>query len=42
MSEEERQELITGLKQKWQRINEAYQKMSFTLDTSTKKAKKEQ
>ncbi|GAQ87417.1 hypothetical protein KFL_003510110 [Klebsormidium nitens] len=42
MSEEERQELIVGLKQKWQRINEAYQKMSFTLDTGTKKAKKEQ
>eukprot|EP00899_Mesostigma_viride_P016660 jgi/Mesvir1/24996/Mv16953-RA.1 len=42
MSEEERQELIRGLKDKWQKINEAYQRLPMTLDTPAKKKRKEE
>lgn len=41
MQDEERQELIGALKAKWQQINEQYQKMTFTLDTPAKRARKE-
>ncbi|KAJ7297326.1 hypothetical protein O6H91_05G047400 [Diphasiastrum complanatum] len=42
LEEGERQELIAMLKQKWQQVNEAYQKISFTLDTPAKKSRKEE
>ena len=41
MSEEERQELLVGLKMKWEKLNEAYQKLSFVLDTPAKRKRKE-
>mmetsp|Transcript_12903 Transcript_12903/g.17642 ORF Transcript_12903/g.17642 Transcript_12903/m.17642 type:complete len:250 (-) Transcript_12903:126-875(-) len=41
MSEDERQDLISQLKSRWQHVNESYQKMTFTLDTPAKKMRKE-
>ena len=41
LSPEERAQLIGHLKTKWSSVNTAYQKMTFTLDTPTKKARKE-
>ena len=41
MSEGEREELVTELKLKWQRVNEAYQKLPFTLDTPMRRMRKE-
>lgn len=42
LGESERQELLRGLKQNWERINKEYQQLSFALDTPAKKARKEQ
>jgi len=42
MSEEEQEILVTELKLKWQRVNEAYQKLPFTLDTPMRRMRKEQ
>lgn len=41
LSEDERSQLIAHLKSKWSSVNTAYQKMTFTLDTPTKKKRKE-
>jgi ADP-glucose pyrophosphorylase len=41
LSQEEREELLGHLKSKWSTVNTAYQKMTFTLDTPTKKTRKE-
>eukprot|EP00163_Fabomonas_tropica_P005351 TRINITY_DN14863_c0_g1_i1.p1 TRINITY_DN14863_c0_g1~~TRINITY_DN14863_c0_g1_i1.p1 ORF type:complete len:248 (+),score=85.85 TRINITY_DN14863_c0_g1_i1:421-1164(+) len=41
LSEEERQELLAGMKANWQKINLAYQTLSFSLDTPAKRIKKE-
>ncbi len=41
MGEGERHELIIELKKKWGRVNEAYQKLPFTLDTPMRKFRKE-
>lgn len=41
LSEEERTELLAGLKLKWAEVNEKYQKMTFTLDTPAKRQRKE-
>ena len=41
MSQEERDGLVVELKMKWQKVNEAYQKLPFTLDTPTQVARKE-
>jgi ADP-glucose pyrophosphorylase len=41
LSQEERDELLGHLKSKWSICNTAYQKMTFTLDTPTKKKRKE-
>mmetsp|Transcript_24401 Transcript_24401/g.83415 ORF Transcript_24401/g.83415 Transcript_24401/m.83415 type:complete len:240 (-) Transcript_24401:983-1702(-) len=41
MSETERQTLIVELKNKWGRVNEAYQKLPFTLDTPMRRMRKE-
>lgn len=41
MSQSERQALIGHLKVKWSSVNTAYQKISFTLDTPTKRKRKE-
>lgn len=41
MSEQERQMLLGHLKIKWSSVNTAYQKLPFTLDTPSKKKKKE-
>mmetsp|Transcript_7796 Transcript_7796/g.25902 ORF Transcript_7796/g.25902 Transcript_7796/m.25902 type:complete len:242 (-) Transcript_7796:43-768(-) len=41
MSDEERDILVTELKLKWQRVNEAYQKLPFTLDTPMRRMRKE-
>ena len=41
LSEEERIELLAGLKLKWAEVNEKYQKMTFTLDTPAKRQRKE-
>ena len=41
LSEEERQELLVGLKLKWAEVNEKSQKMTFTLDTPAKRQRKE-
>lgn len=38
---EEREQLLTHLKLKWKDVNELYQKMSFTLDTPSKRKRKE-
>merc|ERR1712070_860655 len=39
---DERMEMIEGLKTNWDRINKAYQTLSFTLDTPAKKQRKEE
>lgn len=41
MSSGERDALVQELKEKWQKVNEAYQKLSFTLDTPMRKIRKE-
>eukprot|EP00227_Mantoniella_beaufortii_P015775 CAMPEP_0197587294 /NCGR_PEP_ID=MMETSP1326-20131121/8965_1 /TAXON_ID=1155430 /ORGANISM="Genus nov. species nov., Strain RCC2288" /LENGTH=503 /DNA_ID=CAMNT_0043152001 /DNA_START=175 /DNA_END=1683 /DNA_ORIENTATION=- len=41
MSTGERDALVVELKQKWQKVNEAYQKLPFTLDTPMRKIRKE-
>ena len=41
LSDEERAQLVAHLKSKWSSVNTAYQKMTFTLDTPTKKKRKE-
>merc|ERR1712216_1062789 len=42
LSEGERIEMLNGLKTNWDRINKAYQTLSFTLDTPAKKQCKEE
>merc|ERR1712216_880285 len=42
ISENERGEMLNGLKTNWDRINKAYQTLSFTLDTPAKKQRKEE
>merc|ERR1712054_28369 len=42
LSENERIEVLNGLKTNWDRINKAYQTLSFTLDTPAKKQRKEE
>merc|ERR1711939_1114369 len=42
LSENERLEMLNGLKTNWDRINKAYQTLSFTLDTPAKKQRKEE
>lgn len=42
LSENERMEMLAGLKTNWDRINKAYQTLSFTLDTPAKKQRKEE
>merc|ERR1711988_335077 len=42
LSNEERLDMIEGLKTNWDRINKAYQTLSFTLDTPAKKQRKEE
>lgn len=42
LSDEERDELVYRLKMKWEQVNEAYQKLPFTIDTPQRKARKEQ
>lgn len=41
MTSEARQNLLCHLKTKWSNVNSAYQKLTFTLDTPTKKKRKE-
>ncbi|GHP09440.1 hypothetical protein PPROV_000817500 [Pycnococcus provasolii] len=41
MDEEDRLELLGHLKEKWGKLNEAYQKLTFTLDTPAKQKRKE-
>ena len=42
LSEQERIEMLNGMKTNWDRINKAYQTLSFTLDTPAKKQRKEE
>mmetsp|Transcript_24973 Transcript_24973/g.63003 ORF Transcript_24973/g.63003 Transcript_24973/m.63003 type:complete len:291 (-) Transcript_24973:205-1077(-) len=42
LSEQERKGLLDGLKQTWEMINREYQGLSFTLDTESKKKRKEE
>merc|ERR1712146_769766 len=42
LSEGERVSMLNGLKTNWDRINKAYQTLSFTLDTPAKKQRKEE
>lgn len=42
LSEPERVEMLNGMKTNWDRINKAYQTLSFTLDTPAKKQRKEE
>merc|ERR1711907_12549 len=42
LGEAERVEMLNGLKTNWDRINKAYQTLSFTLDTPAKKQRKEE
>merc|ERR1711988_1087393 len=42
LNDDERMEMIEGLKTNWDRINKAYQTLSFTLDTPAKKQRKEE
>merc|ERR1711912_146427 len=42
LSENERLEMLNGLKTNWDRINKAYQTLSFTLDTPATKQRKEE
>ncbi|XP_024526754.1 enkurin-like isoform X2 [Selaginella moellendorffii] len=41
LDEAEKRELIILLKEKWQQVNEEYQKLPFSLDTPAKKKRKE-
>jgi len=41
MGEEDKEDLMVELKLKWQRVNEAYQKLPFTLDTPMRRMRKE-
>ena len=41
LSEDERAELLAGMKANWEKLNKAYQTLSFTLDTPAKRVKKE-
>lgn len=41
LTDAERDELVYELKLKWERVNEAYQKLPFTIDTPQRKARKE-
>ena len=41
LSEDERNQLLTHLKCKWEEVNSVYQKMTFTLDTPAKQKRKE-
>jgi hypothetical protein len=41
LTESERDALLTGLKTNWERVNKEYQTLSFTLDTASKKQRKE-
>merc|ERR1712070_1037797 len=42
LSESEKMAMLEGLKTNWDRINKAYQTLSFTLDTPAKKQRKEE
>merc|ERR1712046_25541 len=42
LNNDERMEMIEGLKTNWDRINKAYQTLSFPLDTPAKKQRKEE
>ena len=42
LAEEERLQILDGLKQKWSQLNTQYQTMSFTVDTIAKRRRKEQ
>ncbi|CAK9224941.1 unnamed protein product [Sphagnum jensenii] len=41
LDEKERMEMVNNLKLKWAHTNAAYQKLSFVLDTNSKKLRKE-
>ena len=41
VTEAERDALLSGLKINWERVNKEYQTLSFTLDTASKKQRKE-
>jgi hypothetical protein len=41
LTEEERVQLLAGLKANWEAVNKEYQTLSFTLDTPAKKKRKE-
>lgn len=41
LTEHERDGLLNGLKANWERVNKEYQTLSFTLDTASKKQRKE-
>lgn len=42
ITEAEREALLKGLKDTWEKVNKEYQTLSFTLDTPAKKFRKEQ
>lgn len=42
MANDEKMAMLEGLKTNWDRINKAYQTLSFTLDTPAKKQRKEE
>merc|ERR1711977_355522 len=42
MANDEKMSMLEGLKTNWDRINKAYQTLSFTLDTPAKKQRKEE
>ena len=42
LGEQERQEILNGLKANWERINKEYQTLGFALDSVSKKKKKEE
>ena len=42
LDDNERMSMLAGLKTNWDRINKAYQTLSFTLDTPAKKQRKEE
>ena len=41
MTDEERESLVVELKMKWQKVNEAYQKLPFNCDSARQKFRKE-
>jgi len=41
LTDEERDSLLQGLKHTWEMVNKEYQTLSFTLDTESKKKRKE-